>query len=172
MRKLQALTKFLRNGLNLRRESINSFADQCPLTPAVKDLGHGLQLGIFKYQAVVSIEDFKGDASLLLALVLAWLEDNDPERDHAALPDPEVDVAELDNKHFDVELAIEFEEALEIVPDEDGPLTFRGKQWRIASVEIDVAEEFTLIGRASEDGSAELTLPGPAAQEEEGENDG
>lgn len=144
MRKLQALTSFLLTSLNLPREKVDSFADQGGLIPSVTDLGHGLRLGMFKYEAVITIENFKGDAALLLTSVLAWLMDNDPEREAQGLTDPEVDATELDAKHFDIELSVEFEEALEVVPDASGPLTFRGQLWRVSDVPIDVAEE--LVG--------------------------
>ena len=40
----------------------------------------------------------------------------------------------------DVQIAVEFQERIEIVPDECGPITFAGKRWRVAPVSVDVAE--------------------------------
>jgi hypothetical protein len=141
MRKLQQLTTFLKTQLNLEKPLVTSFADKGSLDRSTRDLGHGIELGRWRYDAVIQIEEFSGNADVLLLLILGWLEDNDPDRDELDLADPEIDVSEIDDRTSDVDIAVEFEEGLQIVPDDNGPIPYNGRKWRVAEVPIDVAEE-------------------------------
>ena len=150
MRKLQALTTFLMERLSLSREQVLSMADKGETTPTGRDLGHGVELGVFKYDALIQIECFSGNSDELLLLVMAWLHDNDKERDYAELADPEVDATLNDDFTADVDIAVEFEEALQIVPDENGNIPFNGTMYRVAEVPITVAENLDAFdGNAS-----------------------
>jgi hypothetical protein len=140
MKKLRALTTALLDA-GAADATVHSFADQGTLLPTGRDLGHGIEVGIFKYDGVIQIESYPDDAYLLLAFVTAWLQDNDPERERQGLAEPDVDISPNDDRSADVELAVEFEEALQLVPYADGPITFDGRRWRVADVPIDVAEE-------------------------------
>lgn len=140
MRKLQALTAHLMTVTGLPRENFQAFADRGELSPDGEDLGHGISLGYFRYDAVISIERFPGSGFELLAVVSAWLADHDPDRDRAGLAESEVNVDLNDDTTADVEIAVEFEERLEIVPDDGGPIEFDGRRWRVADVPVNVAE--------------------------------
>ena len=140
MRRLQALCTHLQQVTGLHRERFFAFADQGVLIPTGKDLGNGVEVGRFKYDAVIQIERYPGDAYHLLALVSAWLADNDPDRNDLDLADPEVDISLNDDRTADVDLAVEFEEALEIVPMDGGPIAFAGRTWAVADAPVDVAE--------------------------------
>ncbi|MBI9080278.1 MAG: phage tail protein [Pseudodesulfovibrio sp.] len=139
MRKLQALTKALKDA-GVSDDTIYSFADQGVLTPTGKDLGHGFEVGFFKYDAVIQVESYEDDAYSLLAFITTWLQMNDPDREDQGLADPNIDISLNDNSTADVELAVEFEESLQIVPDESGPIMYDGQQYKVADVPIDVAE--------------------------------
>lgn len=141
MKKLTALTSFLLQAANLTKEQVLSVADRGETIPTGRDLGHGVELGVFKYDALIQVEAFNGSSSELLLLVMSWLHDHDKDRDHAGLADPEVDASLNDDFTADVDLAIEFEEPLQMVPDEQGPILFNGRKWRVADVPVDVAEE-------------------------------
>ncbi|MCT4627968.1 phage tail protein [Halodesulfovibrio sp.] len=71
-----------------------------------------MELGVFKYDALIQVEAFNGSSSVLLLLVMGWLHDHDKECDHTGLADPEVDASLNDDFTADVDLAIEFEEPL------------------------------------------------------------
>ncbi|KAF1074521.1 phage tail protein [Halodesulfovibrio sp. MK-HDV] len=141
MKKLTALTSFLLQAANLTKEQVLSVADRGETIPTGRDLGHGVELGVFKYDALIQVEAFNGSSSELLLLVMSWLHDHDKDRDHVGLADPEVDASLNDDFTADVDLAIEFEEPLQMVPDEQGPILFNGRKWRVADVPVDVAEE-------------------------------
>lgn len=142
MRHLSALAGHLQQVTGLHRERFFAFADQGVLIPTGKDLGeNGVEVGRFKYDAVIQIERYPGDAYHLLALVSAWLTDNDPDRNDLELADPEVDISVNDDRTADVDLSVEFEESLSIIPDDDGPIRFNGRMWAVADVPVDVAEQ-------------------------------
>lgn len=150
MRKLQALTAYIMEVTDLPRENVQSFADKGELTPTGRDLGHGIELGVFKYDAVIQIENYPGDGHAMLALLLGWLCDHDPDRELNELAEPEVDADLNDDRTVDLEIAVEFEEPLCLVPDDDGEIRFNGRRWRVVGdVPVDVAEEL-----ASLDGTA------------------
>lgn len=147
MRKLQQLTAYLEEHAGLKREQVQSFADRGELIPTGSDLGHGVELGRFKYDALIQIENYSGDADVLLLLILAWVSERDTDRDEDGLADPEMDVSVNDHSSADIDIAIEFEEGLQIVPDDNGPIPYNGRKWRVAEVPIDVAEELESLER-------------------------
>lgn len=148
MRKLQALTKALQTA-GAASDATHAFADRGVLMPTGRDLGHGIEIGRFRYDAVIQLERYPDDAYALLAFVTAWLQEHDPDRESQGLGDPDVDVSLDDDRTADVELSVEFEEALELVPDESGPIEFNGQRWRVAEVPIDVADGLeSMDGRA------------------------
>lgn len=141
MRKLQAFTTFLMNSAGIPRENISSFADKGETTLVGEDLGHGVELCRFKYDGVVDIKAYAGDAHLLLALLVAWLNDNDADRAQDELADPDIHLVDIDGHTADVQLSVEFYESVQIVPGENGPILFNGKKWRMADVSVDVAKK-------------------------------
>lgn len=141
MRLLNALTKYFESLPGIGRDQMEAFADLGKLSPSGKDLGHGLEIGRFKYDAVISIERCLASLGpLLLAGLIVWLAENDPDRDSLALSDPDVDVTLEDEQTVSVQITVEFDEGIFIVEDPDGPITGDGKQWRVDDVPIDLAE--------------------------------
>jgi len=140
MKKMQALTAFLVETLNIPREHLSVWADRIRKTPVSKDLGHGVEIARLRYDMVFQVERLpESDSHDFLALVMAWLCDHDAEREDQALVDPEVTVLLNDEDTADVDLSVEFDEGLQIVPDENGTIPYQGKKWRVADVPIDVA---------------------------------
>jgi hypothetical protein len=149
MEKLTLLAKHIESLPGIARDQMEAFADLGKLVPTGKDLGHGLEVGRFKYDAVISIERCPAViASLLLSSLLVWLAVNDPDRDLQGLADPDIDVTLGDEQTVFVQLTVEFDEPLAIVEDTTGPISFDGKQWRVASVAIDVAENLDSLEKA------------------------
>jgi hypothetical protein len=143
MHKLTALVEHLLAVTALPREQMHAYADRGELQPSGRDLGltaDGLpqiEAGVWRYDALVRMERYKGDGPQLMAVVLGWLADNDPHRD--GLAEAEADVHINDNDTCDVELACEFEERLVMVEAPDGPIPFNGRRWRMAAPQIRVA---------------------------------
>ena len=141
MKKLSGLAAHLLTLPGITRDQMEAFADQGKLSLTGKDLGHGLEVGRFRYDAVISIERCPGSiAELLLSCIVVWLNKYDAERFDLDLPDPDVDVSLSDEQTVDVEIGVEFDEPLVIVPDPEGPLAFEGAQWRVGDAGINVAE--------------------------------
>lgn len=140
MRKLQALTAFLLQATKLHREAVDPFVDSGDLTPSGKDLGHGFEVARFRYDAKINIYGYPGDGHLLLGLVMAWLVEADTEREQQGLSDPKVEVSILDARSADVEIAVEFDEGIELVADPAGRIPYQGRMWSVTDVPVDVAE--------------------------------
>lgn len=147
MKKLSALTAHLVALPGITRDQMEAFADQGKLIPTGRDLGNGLEVGRFRYDAVISMERCPSVlAEQLLSTLLIWLAVNDPDRDLMGLADPEVDVSLSDEQAVDVQISVEFDEALTIVPDPDGPVAYDGRMWRVADVVPDVAASLAGLG--------------------------
>jgi len=143
MHKITALVAHLKEVTRLPREQITAFADKGNLAPTGRHLGEGengeqIEIGIWKYDAVIQLERYAGDGQTLLAVILGWLADNDDDRN--GLADPELDVEINDAKTCDVDIACEFEERITVIEDASGPIVFNGKHWRIAEPNITEAE--------------------------------
>lgn len=141
MRKLSALSVYLLALPGIIRDQMTAFVDQGKLSLIGKDLGEGFEIGRFRYDAVISIDRCPAElAELLLSFLVVWLGENDKERDEMGLVDPDVDISFSDDNTVDVEISVEFDEALVIVPDPEGPVSFKGQMWRVDDAGIDVAE--------------------------------
>ena len=152
MRKFTALVKHLQESSGLPREQINAFADQGELLLTGRDMGpvyvddkphRQLDLGVWKYEAVINLERYPYDGPTLLALVLAWLAEHDADRASQGLEDPKLTVTLNDGDTSDIELDIYFEEALAVVEDPTGPINFEGTCWSMAPTVLTPAQELT-----------------------------
>ncbi len=149
MEKLNKLAKHIESMPGITRDQMEAFADLGKLIPTGKDLGQGLEVGRFKYDAVISIERCPaGIAPLLLSSLLIWLSVNDPGRDLLNLEDPDVDVTVEDEQTVFVQITVEFDEPLAIVEDPDGKISYDGKRWSVSAVPIDVAEDLDSMEKA------------------------
>lgn len=151
MKKIQALTSYIESLPGVNRDSMESYADLGKLIPSGVDFGNGYEVGIFRYDAVISIENYPSkQGSLLLPALAVWLGENDAERDSLGLDEPEINIDTTDQENVFVQITVEFKESLQVIEDEKGPLFFNGKKWKVADVSIDVAE--TLDSMEKQDG--------------------
>ncbi|WBF68263.1 phage tail protein [Desulfovibrio subterraneus] len=154
MRKLRALTTFLMQATGLPRESFDAFVDSGELNPTGKDLGHGIEVARFRYDASVYLYNYAGDGHQILALVMAWVVGHDAERELHDLSDPKVEVTILDDDSADVEIRISFDEGVELVMDPQGRIPYGGAMWSVTDVPVDVAEAVERMdGEAQEAGA-------------------
>lgn len=152
MKLLQALSTHLLKASRLKRENFYTFADKGELTATGKDLGNGIELARIKYDAVINIERYPGDAFEIMALAMGWLSEHDTERGDLELADPEINVELNDRKTADIELVVEFDEPIQLIPDPQGAITAYGQRWRVDTVPVDVAEDLEDM-ESSTDGS-------------------
>lgn len=155
MNKLQAFTMFLMEATGLPRENFSSWADQGDLIASGRHLGtvfdaegnelEQVEIGLWLYDCVIQIERYPGSGPELAAMIMGWLETNDPDR--GDLPMPQLDVSLNDFDSSDCDIACQFEERLSVREDANGPIHFRGKRWSLCPVVITPAEEFTLQGQ-------------------------
>lgn len=141
MRKLQQLTAYLETLPGVNRDSMESYADLGRLIPSGVDFGNGYEVGIYRYDAVITMEDFPSQCgSLLLPALAVWLGENDPDRELIGLDDPEINIDTTDQETVFVQITCEFKESLQVVEDPSGTIIFNGSNWKVADVPIDVAE--------------------------------
>ena len=141
MRLLQSLSQHLMTTTGLPRENFESFAERGELHPLFIDHGQGIQVARFRYDGVINIESYSGDGMTLLALVTSWLSEHDGERHDIELPDPEVNVQLNDRHTADVDITIVFDEPVNLVRDDNGPVMYDGVRWSVAESPVDVAED-------------------------------
>ncbi len=145
MRKLTALCRAIEEATRLPRSGFDAWAELGTLELSGRNLGAGVEICRFQYNGVLWVRRYPGDGSDLLALVAAWLRDNDPERDDLGLDDPDVNVELNDPFSADVDISIRFEEPVEITPDPRGNIPWGGRLWRVADAGVDVAERLDAL---------------------------
>jgi len=153
VRKIKALVAHLAEVTGLPHEHIHAYMDKGELLPTGRDLGvivpdddgarlRQIEIGVWKYDAVVQIERYAGDGPTLAAVILGWVSDNDGDRD--GLLDPEVDAEINDRDTADIEIACEFQERLTLVEDPAGDIPYAGTRWRVDEPEITAAESVSV----------------------------
>jgi len=146
---MSALARHIEALPGISRDRMDAFADLGKLVPTGRNLGEGFEIGRFKYDAVIDIDRCPAAiAPLLLAYLIVWLADNDPGRDKLGLEDPDVDVTLEDEQTVYVQITVEFNEALTIVPDAAGQISWDGQTWSVDDVPVNVATTLSKIGRA------------------------
>jgi len=148
--KLEHLTYYIVSHLNsnVLDNKIDAWQERAAIVVDGEDRGNGGYIAAYwRYEAVISIEEFPHrilDPRNLFALVACWLSDYDKERDIHELADPEISVDVISHEAADVLIEIEMMEPIEMIPDENGLITWRGKRYRVQAVAIDVAQEYEL----------------------------
>lgn len=130
------------------KDKFDAVIESGQLIPIFKDMGDGMVVGKFKYKAVFSIEDFPGDKMdpyVVMARVLAWIQDHDREREKHKLSSPEATIDAYNNgQYYDMDFDIDFIETITAVPapdGEQGDVTFAGQEWIVQPYEIYIAED-------------------------------
>lgn len=114
------------------------------------DMGEGLNLAKWQYNAVIAIERLphtKFNPYIILAILAAWLADNEWPKDEFSLADPTIDIDIISDDHTQIMINIELIEDLQIVEDKDGLIPYMGKQYRLENVPINWAEQVEIIVR-------------------------
>lgn len=148
--KLEHLTDYIVSHLNssVLDNKIDAWQERAAIVVDGEDRGNGGHIAAYwRYEAVVSIEEFPHrqlDPRNLFALIACWLADCDTERDIHGLDDPEISVDVISHEAADVLIEIEMMEPIEMIPDEQGLVTWRGGKYRVQAVPIDTAEEYEL----------------------------
>lgn len=140
LEKMQQLASFLRERNLFAAEQFDYWMENGTAEYAAKNLGPGVVVCRFRYDAVLSVERYSNDADLFLALLCTWLMDNDCARDHDDLPMPDIDVTTLDDHCVDIEVRVPFIEDITLVRDDDGNVPFSGERWRLDGVTVTDAD--------------------------------
>ncbi|KXZ38506.1 hypothetical protein A0H77_01515 [Vibrio alginolyticus] len=148
--KLEHLTDYIVSHLNssVLDNKIEAWQERAVIVVDGEDRGNGGHIAAYwRYEAIISIEEFPHrllDPRNVFALLACWLADYDQERDIHELDDPEITVDVINEESADVLIEIEMMEPIEMIPDEQGLITWRNQRYRVQAVPIDVAEEYEL----------------------------
>ncbi len=154
--KLEHLTDYIVSHLNsnVLDNKIDAWQENGTIVPNGEDRGNGGYIAChWKYNAVIHVEDFPHqllDPRCLLALVACWLSDHEEDRNEDELDDPTLSVDVISNESADVGIELELMEPIELIPDPDGMITWRGTKYRVQAVEIYTAEEAELVNEADD----------------------
>lgn len=141
LNKMQSLAAFFLSKNLFAAEQFDYWMENGTAEYAAKRVGQGVVLCRFRYDAVLSVERYSQSADLFLALLSAWLLDNDADREGDDLPMPDVDVTPLNDRMADIEITVNFIEDITLVPDPEGAIAFSGEQWRLSDVSLNTADQ-------------------------------
>lgn len=131
--KMQALATYLLSQNLFAAEQFDYYMENGTNEFASKRVGaNGLLLCRFTYDAVFSVERYAQSADVFLVLLSVWLLENDCSRTADDLPMPEVDVTPLDDNTVDVDVKITFSEDITVLPDDEGPIVYKGTRYSVA----------------------------------------
>ncbi|WP_417762184.1 phage tail protein [Shewanella sp.] len=155
--KLQLLCQYLLNQMQpmIRPNQLDAWQERGQLIMNGEDLGNeGFLVANWRYTAVIQIEQLpqkRFDPYNLLAMVAAWISENDYQRDDYSMPDADIDIDEISSDNVTVTIELQLQDDVQIIPDETGPIIYNGERYRVAIVQIDVAEtaEFQQKGGAA-----------------------
>ncbi|EMA2446378.1 phage tail protein [Vibrio fluvialis] len=118
------------------------------LVMGAKNQGHGFDLFTQIYEAEFYFDRFpfsEYSPATLFAQFVAWLMDNDEEREDSMVPAPEVSITMQSESEAIVVVTVPFEEPVKVIEDESGNIVWRGKKWRVDEYPIDVAEKLKQV---------------------------
>ncbi len=144
--KLQQLTEFLLSSLTpiVKKNDIDAWQERGTLLLSGEDTGkNSYQIAKWKYTAVIAIENFahrEVNPYNVLAMVAAYLIDNDEERDTYNLDDPEIDVDIISRDNATVIIEVMLIDNIELIPDPKGPILFNGERYYVSAVDFDIAD--------------------------------
>ncbi|WP_181317368.1 phage tail protein [Photobacterium phosphoreum] len=122
--------------------------------PSFKDMGDGIIVGRFEYEAVFMFEALPVadiDPRILMATTATWLLENDTERQGLQLPPPKIEVDAYSTgaeSVSDMEITLMFSEPITMkeTSADIGDVFYNNTWWGIAPYVIHVAEETRVIG--------------------------
>lgn len=147
MKKLIALTAYLKNLNLVAPELLQSWVEDAQTPLLFDDNTHGLECSRVPYTARFYLERYTGDANILMAHIACWLmefdEGDEYLRTHEELAAPSYNITPNDEaiNAFDIDITIEFVERIYLIEDKNGGLLFRGKYWTIGDYDLWIAEQ-------------------------------
>lgn len=155
MSQLNALTLHLLNTLKpyVKPNDIDAWQTDGQLHIIQDDLGEGINVAKWRHSAVIAIERLphtKFNPYTILAILAAWLSDNDWPQEEYGLSEPAIDIDIISDDHAQMIINIDLVDDLGIVEDEQGNIPYMGKKYRLENIPINWAEQVDLINRGEQ----------------------
>lgn len=144
----QQLTQFLQNKLPRQyRNKLYSWIERGTLLNQGDQLTQdGVEVAHIRYTAALMLDEFpykKINASLVMALIQQWLNDNDGLRSELDFYETRFDLDLYDDETATLTFDLEFQEPITAMKDEKGVLDINGEKYATKPIEIYYAEEIT-----------------------------
>ncbi|MDF2641872.1 MAG: hypothetical protein K0R45_1144 [Pseudomonas sp.] len=145
MNKLRALTAHLSSFNLVLPEQFDSWVTDATQELVWKPDENGMYMGDMSYTGHLSMDDFSGNPSRLMALLGSWLVTHDDDRDDLPAPVMAIDVTDLAQDLADVTISIQFAEAQYLSEDPNGDIKMFGKTWSPIPYELWTAEQGEVV---------------------------
>ncbi|MGH1374406.1 MAG: phage tail protein [Cellvibrionaceae bacterium] len=134
LEKLSQLHQALDNANLVASEQLDSWAEDGKMVLAASDRRNGLVVCRFRYQGIYTLEGYTKTPDLLMAVVCTFLIEFDEERDQQKLSAPDIDIEMVDDDTANISINVDFEEKVELVKDDNGPILFKGIRYSTGSI--------------------------------------
>ncbi|MCG7499368.1 phage tail protein [Vibrio sp. Of7-15] len=150
---LQLLNLHLSNTTDARlHQHMECWMEDVELTLAPKHQGHGMDIGFMRYNAVFSFERFpfkKQSPAVVMANVMAWLDDHDEYFEKFELAKPSFDIEPESDDTVVMTIEVELMERLSVVEAPDGEIHWRNKRWTNAPYDVWYAENIAIYSKTN-----------------------
>ena len=146
----QQLTDYLKSKLpQLYRNKLLSWIDSGTLINQGEQVTvDSVEMAHIRYKAVLMFDEFpylKISASLMMALIQQWLNDNDPLRGELDFYESSFDLDISDDATATLTFDVEFQEPITAQKAKNGAIDINGEKYEIKPIEIYYAEEIEVI---------------------------
>ncbi|MCW3171220.1 phage tail protein [Shewanella subflava] len=151
---LNDLTMHLYESLKpaIKLNDIDAWQDNGQLHIIQDDQGKGILIAKWQHSAVIAIERLPHrhiNPYTVLAILAAWLSDNEWPQEEYGLTEPSIDIDVISHDHAQMFISLELVEDLEIEEDEQGPIQYLGKKFKLTNIVTDWAEEVQVENKRS-----------------------
>jgi hypothetical protein len=147
MKKFKALLDYITQTNLVAQEQLESFVSDCTLQFSGKSQGNGSLVAAYaEYEASYLIENYTGNAEVILCHFASWLYNHDQSDIGEDMPLPSFDIEPVDDHTVDIMVNVTFSEKLELVQNDTGPYLFGTKYYSLNEHQVHTAETFEVDG--------------------------
>ncbi|WP_163832242.1 phage tail protein [Spartinivicinus ruber] len=140
MKKLTALKNYLIQLQVVTPEKLVAYPENNRIDIISKPGEKGLEISQVTYDAIFEMDQVKVSYTALVAIISAWLAEQDTARNNQAVGQPQFDYDPTDNHTADIQLSIEFCEPVYLVETEHGPINYDHQRYDTGDYDLWVAE--------------------------------
>jgi hypothetical protein len=152
MKKFKALLDYITEKNLVAQEKLESFVSDCTLQFSGKTEANGSFVAAYaEYEASYMIENYQGNADVILCHFASWLYNNDQSDIQEEMALPTFDIEPVDDHTVDIMVTVVFSEKLQLQQDDNGPYQFGSKFYSLDTPQVNTAETVEVDGEAIHD---------------------